>query len=106
MNDALNHFKKLDTTGKWKEKIEKHQEKVYSETKRKRQTKENLLVSAEHYDIVCAQCKELVTPANRIVKIFETNHHLLTGDAEDVVIRSELSDEKNDHGEQVKRLNG
>ena len=92
--------------GKWKERIEKHQEKVYSEMKRKRIAKEKLLVSAEHYDIVCGQCKCLVAPANRIVKIFETNHHLLTGDTEDVVIRSELSDEKNDHGEQVKRLNG
>ena len=76
--------------------------------KRKRKAKAEAMQAASKYDILCGQCRTLITPADQIVKILETNHHLLTGDFNEVVERKALLNEKvyNDHGDEVDRLNG
>ena len=108
MHDALNQYRKKSNDGSWLERIVKRQKETYDLKKRKRDHKRAMLEKAEKFDIVCGQCKSLVTPAAQIVKIRETNHHLLTGEGiEDVILRKDLVEEKvkNDHGDEVDRLN-
>ena len=107
MKDALTVFSKRNDEGSWKKSIEERQRKVYKARKEKRELKQSQLTQAEKYNIVCQQCKALITPAERILKVRETNHHILTGDGiEDVVIRGPFDEDYNDHGDEVDRLYG
>ena len=107
MKDALTVFSKRNDEGSWKKSIEERQRKVYKARKEKRALKQSRLIQAEKYDIVCRQCKALITSAERILKVRETNHHILTGDGiEDVVISGPFDEEHNDHGDEVERLHG
>ena len=106
MEDALKVYLKKDESGEWESRIMKYQKRVYESTKTKRKERKAALEAASKYDIVCRQCQTLITPAEELVKVLETNHHLLTGDYEQVITRKELGSEKNDHGDEVDRLNG
>ena len=108
MDDALSVYLKKDSSGEWERKVNDHQKKSYESRKQNRKTRAIALDAASKYDIVCAQCQTLITPADEVVKILETNHHLLSGDFREVVVQKPLVSEKvyNDHGDEVDRLNG
>ena len=107
MKDALTVYTRKNGDNKWDQQIRKYQTDIYQKRKKKREHKLKLLEDAEKYDIVCGQCKARLLCASKIVRVKETNHHLMTGeDIRDVTEPGEFEDEKNDHGDEVDRISG
>ena len=96
MESALSRHLDYVRDGRWMQDIDKHQKKVHETRKEKMARRKGKEIHTPvNYVIVCAGCKTEITGAFNIVKIKETNHHLVNDEDVETKIHRVYNDTDN-----------